>query len=108
MGVVQPLLAEVMDKMPSLESEWFWAVMTGVIAFAAARILPFGWLVGLVLVFYQLQSDWFVDPVATYAQQEDPRASRIAQLAVVFPILATVIGAVLRYLARKSCVAPTT
>lgn len=95
---MSPIFAEVMDKMPSLESEWFSASITGAVAFVFARYLPLGWLVGGLIVYFQYNTEWFVGDVARYAMMEDPRTTRIAQSALLVPVFATGLGCYLRYL----------
>ena len=95
------MLCEVMDKMPTLESEWTFAAIAGLIAFLAARFIPFGWVLGAFCVFYQYKSDWFVGSVAQSAMREDPHTTRLAQVAIFVPIVCTVVGLSLRIVSRK-------
>lgn len=92
-------LAEVMDKMPSLEGEWVRAFVLGSVAFIASRYLKYGvfiaWLTVLLALMWM--DPWLFDEsIATAAWNEEPRAVRLALLTLVVPLVGVILGVVLR------------
>ena len=97
-AVTIPLLAEVMDKMPSLSFEWTRAVIGGVATFILSRYLRFGWLIALAVtsLFFIPSMDWFRGSVAKSALSEDPVTTRLAQSALLLPLACLCLGLWLR------------